>query len=923
MKPRYGKVALAVQQALGAGLALSIVALPAIAQSPVRGERIEVTGSNIKRIDAETALPVTVITREDIERSGARDTEDILRRITASTAMMSDTNQGVGYAVSNANLRGLGASSTLVLLNGRRLANHAFGSIGGFGGTPSAVDLNSIPFSAIERVEVLRDGASAVYGTDAVGGVINFITRSDYRGAEISLMYGRPEEDIGGKEFGATMAYGVGDLTKDGWNLLVTGRVQNNQRVRAIDQKLYDRARDIPGATYPTSFRAFPGRLMDFSFSPGAYAGTLTTNPAFAPCDPNYTFLQVAGPTPSGDPQRRCRGIYAAFLDNLPDSHKADIFGRFAYNLSGTAQLFAEASFARNHNIGRIAPVPIDATATHIRPDGNFSNVMMPITSRYAPIALINRLGYNVADVATPGFLEIAYRSADVGNRINDVTSDQTRFSVGVKGTMVGWDYDTAFTYARADDHLKYFNYIHEQRFIDALLTGNLNPFGPNDSVGQALLNGAKMEGDMRKSNSQTTQVDGKMSRDLMPLAGGALAIAVGADVRREEIEDRAVNADYGAGLHVGGEGTVPNTNASRNVLALFAELNAPVVRGVELSAAVRYDHYSDVGSKLSPRVSGRWNPTRELLLRASAGKGFRAPSLWDLHSAPSFGNTANSLTDPGCPVALLNDGDPRCVDTQLNVRNISSPNLKPETSTQWSAGFLVEPIRAMSVSVDYWRIQKKDQIGTVTADTILANSGDPTLYNRFIDRFSRTSLGTTRYVDQPLENLGEMKTAGWDLDAKYRFDPGFAKVTVGLVGTYWTEWKFQLGKNFPFSNFLGNSFFGGNAYPRWTHVASVDFERGPWLATIENTYTRGWTEAFADATAGTHWIDSVSRINLAVRYSGFRNVSLKLGVRNVEDKLPPYTDVSSNGSHAAGYSNATASPLGRFWYGVVTYSFK
>lgn len=923
MKPRNGKVALAVQQALGAGLALSIVALPAAAQQPpVRGERIEVTGSNIKRIDAETALPVTVITREDIERSGATDTEDIMRRITASTAIMSDTNQGVGYAVSNANLRGLGASSTLVLLNGRRLANHAFGSIGGFGGTPSAVDLNSIPFSAIERVEVLRDGASAVYGTDAVGGVINFITRTDFRGAEISLMYGRPEDDIGGKEIGATMAYGVGDLNKDGWNLLVTGHLQNNQRVKAIDQQLYARANDIPGASYPTSFRAFPGRLMDFSISPGAYAGTLTTDPSFAPCDPNFTTLQ-RGPsnTPSGNPQFRCRGIYAAYLDNLPDSHKGDIFGRFAYNLSGTAQFFGEASFARNHNIGRVAPVPIDATATHIRPDGNFSNVMMPITSRYAPIALLNQLGYNVADVATPGFLEIAYRSADVGNRINDVTSDQTRFSAGVKGAMSGWDYDTAITYARSDDKLKYFQYIHEQRFIDALLTGNLNPFGPNDSVGQALLNGAKMEGDMRKSNSQITQIDGKASRDLMALAGGALAVAVGVDMRREEISDHAVNADYGAGLHVGGEGTVPDTNASRNVYALFAELNAPVVKGVELSAAVRWDHYSDVGSKVSPRVSARWNPTKEILLRASAGKGFRAPSLWDLNSPVSFGNSANPLRDPGCPAALLADEDPRCVDTQLNVRNISSPNLKPETSTQWSAGFLVEPIRSLSISVDYWRIEKKDQIGTVTADTILANPNDLTLYNRFISRFSRTPLGTTRYVDQPLENLGEMKTAGWDIDAKYRFDPGYGRFTLSFTGTYWTEWKFQLGKDFPFTNFLGNSFFGGNAYPRWTHVASVDFERGPWLATIENTYTRGWTEAFT--AGGTHWIDSVSRVNLAVKYSGFRNVSLKLGVKNVADDLPPYTDVSSNGSHAAGYSNATASPLGRFWYGVVTYSFK
>src|SRR6478672_1505280 len=223
-------LARATLRVLAAAISAAFV-VPAAAQTPQRGDRIEVTGSSIKRIEGETALPVTIITREDIDRTGAVGTEDLLRRITASTAMMSDTNQGVGYAVSNANLRGLGASSTLVLLNGRRLANHAFGSIGGFGGTPTAVDLNSIPFSAIERVEVLRDGASAVYGTDG----------------------------IGGNEAGATMSYGVGDLSKQGWNLLMTGRMQYNERVRAIDQKLYARAADDPNATFPTSFRAFPG----------------------------------------------------------------------------------------------------------------------------------------------------------------------------------------------------------------------------------------------------------------------------------------------------------------------------------------------------------------------------------------------------------------------------------------------------------------------------------------------------------------------------------------------------------------------------------------------------------------------------------------------------------------------------------------
>ncbi|MGZ5661800.1 MAG: TonB-dependent receptor plug domain-containing protein [Usitatibacter sp.] len=921
MSNQRGRLSLAVMRALGAGIAASLLAPSAFAQAPGARERIEVTGSNIKRIEGETALPVTVISRQDIDRMGATTTEDILKRITASTAMYSDSTQGVGYAVSNANLRGIGASSTLVLLNGRRLANHAFGSIGGFNASANAVDLNSIPFSAIERVEVLRDGASAIYGTDAIGGVINFITRTDYRGAEVSVMYGNTEDHIGGRESGVQLAYGVGDLAKDKWNLLATAHFQYNQRVKAIDQQLYARANDITGATYPTSFRAFPGRLMDFGFSPGAYAGTLTTSPNIAGCDPSVTTLQVSGTTPSGNPRIRCRGIYAAYLDNLPDTHKSDVFGRFAYDINASNQFFLEASFARNHNIGRIAPVPIDQTAAHIRPDGTQPNVLLPVTSRYAPVALINRLGYSLSDVGTPGFLEIAVRSADAGNRINDITADQSRISTGFKGAFAGWDYDAAFTYAQAKDLLKVTGYIQETRYIAALATGNLNPFGPNDAVGEALLNGAKMEGDMRDSKSTTTQVDGKVSRDLIRMAGGSAALALGADFRREEIDDKAVNADYGAGLHIGGEGTVPNTEASRNVSAVFAELVLPFTREIEVTGALRYDHYSDVGSKASPQLRLRWAPQRELLFRASAGKGFRAPSLWDLHSPPAFGNSANAVTDPGCPPGLIADEDARCVDTQLNVRNLASPNLKPETSSQWSTGFVFEPTQRTSFALDYWRIVKKDAIGTITADAILANPNDLTLYNQYISRFHRSPIGTTLFVDQPLENLGGLKTAGWDVDAKMRFDTPVARSTLSFVGTYLTEWKSQLGQGFDYVSYLGNSFNGGNAYPRWTHVASLDLESGPWLGTIEQTYTAGWTEAFLGG--GTHEVPGVSRINLAVKYSGIRHLAIKVGVRNALNELPPYTDVSSNGSHAAGWANAVADPRGRFWYTVLTYSFK
>ena len=902
---------------LGAGAITLAAAGPALAQQVQKVDKIEVTGSNIKRVEGETALPVTVITRQDIERMGAVNTEDVIRRISANTAMFSDTTQGAGYGQSYANLRGLGSNSTLVLLNGRRVANHAFSNIGG----TSSVDLNSIPFNAIERVEVLRDGASAVYGTDAVGGVINFITRADYRGAELTLKYAAPDENYSnrqGSEQGFSAAVGFGDLGKDRWNLLVTGGMQYNKRLQAIQQKLYNRYNMVEGALDPTSFRAFPGRLADFGFSPGAY-----DNPGanMAACDPDFTVIQVSGTTPAGQPRRRCRGLFPAYLDNLPDQHKADIFGRFAYEISSDHQFFAEASFARNHTIGRIAPVPIDSSIARIKPDGTQDPFLLPLTSRYAPIALINRLGYSTSDVAFPGFLDIIYRAAPAGNRINDNENEQTRFSGGMKGVLAGWDYNAALTYARANDLLTYTGYVHENRFRQALATGNLNPFGPNDSVGEALLNAAKMEGPMRDSKSETTQVDGKVSREIGRMAGGPVAIALGADLRREEIADKPVNDDYRQGLHVGGEGTVPDVAASRNVTAVFSEIVLPLSKELEASAALRYDRYNDVGSKTNPRVSVRYQPSRETLWRASWGTGFRAPSLWDLKSPPSFSNTANQVNDPGCPAALIANQDPRCVQTQLTTRLSSSASLKPETSKQWAMGMVLEPAQALSVALDYWRIEKKDQIGVLTADTILANPDDLTLYNQFRNRFVRNAVGTTLYVDQPAENLGKLRTAGWDLDMRMRFTGLGGTVGLSFAGTYLTMWEQQNSRDAPYTSYLGNSFNGGIAYPRWTHVAAVDYNTGPWTVTLEQTYTNGWTEAFQ--LGGTHEIPSHSRFNLAVAWAGIKGVTLKLGARNILDHLPPFTDVSSNGSHAQGWANSVADPRGRVWYATVGYKFR
>lgn len=889
--------------------------------NPQRLERVEITGSSIKRVNSETALPVTVITREQIERSGATNVEGLLQRVTASAGLQSDSTQGAGYATSNANLRGLGANSTLVLLNGRRLANHPFGSIGG----TVAVDLNSIPFAALERIEVLRDGASAVYGTDAVGGVINFITRRDYNKGELNLRYGDTRQHIGGSETGLSAAYGYGDLATDKFNLLLTANYQKNTRLRAADQAFYNRGiTEIPGSSPPTSGRAFPGRLVDFGLSPGAHISNGTyTNPNFAPCDPANTVVtsDTEEPNPDGSPKLACRFIYAATLDNLPDQTKGDLFARFTRELNADTELFAEASFAQNHNIGRVAAVPIDSTAGHLNPvTASYPSFAIPVTSRYFPANLLASLGYTVP---TTGVAEISMRAVPVGNRISDNTNQQTRMVAGLKGTRGGWDYDSALTLAQAKGTLDYSGYINEPRFIAALLTGNINPFGPNDATGEALLRSTLMEGPMRKSTSTTTVFDGKASRELTGLAGGPLAVALGFDLRQEKAEDVPVNDDYRQGLHIGGEGSVPETSASRKVIALFTEVSAPFAKGWEAGLAARYDRYSDFGSSFNPRASLRWQPSSQLLLRSSAGTGFRAPSLWDVNSPPSMTNTANSLVDPNCPIAK----DARC-ESQFNERFTASSTLKPEKSRQYSLGVLFEPTPWASAGLDYWNIRKKDQISVITGDAILT---DPLLRDTFRNRIHRTPDGFISFIDTPVENLGELRTAGWDFDAKARWDvPEVGRMTLGLAGTYISTWERQAYRGGPFTSYLGTAGDGGSVQPvpRWQHTLALDLQNGPWGASLENVFVRGWTESAALVAANVgvnaeHRVRDSERWNVSTSYTGIKDLNLRFGIRNLFDEEPPFTAVSSFGSHAAGYAASFTDPRGQFFYVNVGYRFK
>jgi len=742
----------------------------------------------------------------------------------------------------------------------------------------------------------------------------------------LTLKYGDTEKNIGGKETGASIAYGMGGLKTDGYNLLLTGNIKKQTKIRSIDQKWYLRGLDeIPGSDPPTSGRSFPGRLVDFNITPGAYPNAGAN---FSPCDPDYNVLQTRSTTtPNGTPIKRCRFIFPATQENLPDTTKSDAFGRLTLDLGQESQLFFEGSYARSHSIGRVAAVPIDSAAGHVKPDGTYPSFALPITSKYFPRDLLLSLGYKPADFDTlgGGFTEIAMRAVPVGPRTNVTTNEQTRFVAGLTGTARGWDYDAGLTMSQAKGALDYFNYLHEGRFIAELSTGVINPFGPQDAAGTAALDRARMEGPMRRSKSTTYALDAKASTELMAMAGGPMMLAVGTDLRKEKADDRAVNKDYELGLHIGGEGTVPNTIASRSIYAVFGELSMPFAKGFEATVAARYDHYNDFGNTFNPRAALRYQPSKEVLLRASVGTGFRAPTLWDVHSPTAFTNTANSLNDPDCPKNQA--GDPRC-ETQFNVRLSSDPGLKPEKSRQYAFGAVFEPVRGISIAIDYWNIQKNDQIGAIGGDAIMS---DPALYNTYKSRIHRLANGFISYIETPVENLGELQTNGIDLDMKASWGFGeWGRLGASFAGTYVNLWKQQNGKGTPFVSYQGTAGDGAGVQPvpKWQHTLGLDWNLGNWNVTLENVFVKGWTESagLVDANVGVdveHKVKDSSRWNMAVGWKPMPALALRVGARNLLNQDPPFTAVSSYGSHVSGYAGSFVDPRGRFWYLNATYQFK
>lgn len=806
----------AIRFALFAGAA-SVLAAPAFAQEQQTEEetqtldRIEVTGSRIGRAQIEGALPVTVIDRQQLEQSGDASVADYLRSTTFNSFGSFRPQSGSSaQSFAELSLRGLGGARTLILIDGRRapIAPNA----------GQGQDLNSIPLAAVERIEILTDGASAIYGSDAIGGVVNIITRKDFNGVEFKYGMSNPKRPGGDTEEGSVVFGASGDRGSAMLGVSYNSRDIVFQRDRpwssggisSFSNELY-RAVAVPGTLY--GFVA-GSRFVNPTFGSGV--------PGFA-CDSNGFFTTGSGAT------RRCLYDFTFVAADEAAVDNSALFARSNFEINEDWSTYLNASVSRVESFGRYAPVPSSPW-----PGGS---IFIPVGSPNHPAVRFPGQGY---DPAVPYFLR--HRFAAAGNRDTSTDAQVYSMDVGAEGNI--GDVSVNFGIRRVESKYTeigrgYILASAAQAAISSGLYDIYDPFG-NDP---AVLNSFTVT-TSRESKFAIEEAYASANMDLFEMGGGTAAIAVGGEFRRERYQDLYDSLSE-AGVVSGSAGN--SAGGGRNVSAYYAEVLLPVLSNFEINVAARHDRYSDYGSDTSPKVSFRYSPLDTLTLRASYGEGFRAPTLDIVTALPSFG--AASVSDPATCVAF--GAAPTCT-TQVTQWTVSNPNLTSETSEQWSAGVAWDAAEWIDMSLDYWNIGIQNRtafigVGTINAClngtssncpsgiSLLPATATPPNPSLGLGLARAPGTGEILYVQAGYANLGTIDGDGLDLNVRTRFDFG--------------DWG-NLSNQLQVSYTLDQSVDGGESFVG--QAGTPDYR-----ATLQNVWEIGdfnvaWNINYIDSTEST-----------------------------------------------------------------------
>lgn len=874
------RIALGGALGLSATLGASVVFAQQQAAADKGIEEIYVTGSRIARSsDLESPSPVVTFDQSEMAKTGYTNLQQLLEKqpfVGSGTFSTRGNNQdSTANGASAVSLRGLGADATLVLVNGRRVAISAFAeSI-----TTNFVDINTIPLAAIERLEVLKDGASAVYGSDAVAGVVNVVLKKNFQGLEVAGNYGATTES-GYDERSASLIWGFGD---DDSNATMIFDYFKNSTLENKERGYLGTANQEPrGGQDSRSSRGFPGAFIVTAPNPANPGQSLTGARVDPSCPPANTGSNA------------CFYDYGPWNLLIPEAERTGVMLLAHQGLGENIELFTELGMQHNTSIAQGAPTPLDTSAGLTVPVDHPNN---PFTD--AESIAIRR-----------------FRTVDAGPRQWSIETDNLRGVLGLRGSFNDWNWEVAAQRARSETEQTgsrkqgWIRTDYLQREIDA---GRYNPFGTTynspdviDSITTSLV---------RQGTSELTAYDAQIDGTVYELPAGKVGMAAGVEYRDEEIKD-VPDEQFQRGLIFGTEAVA--AAASRDSYAGYVEFSIPVIENLELNAALRYDHYSDFGSTTNPKVAMRWTPIESLAVRASWGTGFRAPSLAQIGLGPSQ-DSSFFLDAPGCAVNAA-----YCDQTDYTVTYTGNPNLKAEESESYNLGVLWKPTGSMQFAIDYWDITQDNKIDKALPAPIVANfctTQSSTVCDR-ADPLPGQSLGELLNVYATFSNVGEQHVNGIDFGAYTTWDIGSGNLGVNLDYTRLLKFERAL-PTADGATFRSRDVAGRYEYPEDRFVLTGDWSIADWGVNAAVYYTGSFADlnGTPDYFDSTRDVDSLTTLNLQARYTGIKGLTLALGLDNVFDEGPPFA-IGDGDTDLYGYVSGVHDPRGRFLYGKATYRF-
>ncbi len=903
-------------------------------------QKVEITGSSIKRVADEGALPLQVITASEIEQMGVVSAEQLVDTLAANSANVDNStsrNNVFGAeqdrltgGSSFANLRGLGPTGTLVLLNGRRVSTH--GMSGG------AVDLNAIPMTAVARVEVLKDGASAIYGTDAIGGVINFILKNDFTGATIGVSTAVPLAKGGGTTRRAYLTGGAGNLAKDGFNVMANVTFDKNDILRGKDrswatgyQPELGLSPDTTSAPHANVIPSAGTALLSTGSTVGSTDATKYTNlnllamqgkcedlPFQVPLADNITLWDKFGYTKANSTYRCATDYGRQFMLAAP-KESINVVARGTMKLGDAHTAFLEFVGSETNVMAEFTPFQFSTTSN--------STTHYPVAGPH--YVNLKAAGANDFDPTKP----IAYRlrMSDWGYRTLENTSKNMRLGAGVEGELGAYNYKAGLAYGKAEGS----SYMHDgyadtNKLIAALASGVINPFlVPGQEQTQAakdLIESTKVRGRLFGGKTSVLQADATLSGDLFRMPGGMVGFAVGMDLRKESYEFSGSQGYTCVSTFTTANAALPNSvmgcpgnasapDATRNITAGFAELLVPVLKSLELQLAVRHDRYSSIGGTTNPKIAFKFQPFESFLMRGSINTGFRAPTAQQLKLGQVTLNLTGQFNDPEkCPT------DPtQCARTGTPYRTGGNPTLQPEKSTQGMLGVVFSPMTGLQFMADYWEVKLDDRIRSLSPTFMITN------YSLFRDNFIRDANGNVEYIQAGWVNAAESVTKGLDLGVNHRMNFAGGRVTSMLTATKMVSHKERLISTAPLTEFVGE-WSGTTLYLPWKASGSIGFKSDNWNTTASFSYKSSYKDedrsAYTANPGPRRDVEAYTTFNLFTTYSGIKNLTLSAGVINLFDKDPPFTYHNVDNVVGAGWDPRVADPRGRTVSVSMRYSF-